>query len=201
MDFNFFLTTALLGVGLAMDAFSVSLTNGFKEPEMTKKRAWTIASIFGLFQGVMPFIGWVLAHLIVTGFSLFQNFIPFISLALLWGIGIRMIVNYVKKRKENTETVYETQENLAIKTILLQAIATSIDALSAGLTIANYSIWYAIVSFLIIGLITTGLCYIAIKLGKKFGTGFTKHTELIGGIILILIGTEIFITGMISLYT
>lgn len=198
MDFHFFVSILVLGIGLAMDAISVSLTDGFKEPEMTKKRAASISLIFGVFQATMPFIGWILAHTIVTSFSIFENFIPFISLALLWGIGIKMIIGYIKKRKE-PET-FETQENIPTKTIIMQALATSIDALSAGLTIANYTLLYAIIAFVVIGLITWGLCYFSIALGKKFGTGFTKNTDLIGGIILILIGTEIFVTGMISLY-
>ena len=198
MDFHFFVSILVLGIGLAMDAISVSLADGFKEPEMSKKKTLWISGMFGLFQGLMPFIGWILAHTIVTSFAIFENFIPFISLALLWGIGIKMIVEYVKKRKE-PET-YETQETVLMKTVLLQAVATSIDALSAGLTIANYTLLYAIIAFVVIGLITWGLCYFAIALGKKFGTGFTKNTDLIGGIILILIGTEIFVTGMISLY-
>ena len=110
-----------------------------------------------------------------------------------------MIVEYHKTKKETSMEEHKLQI-IAFKTILLQGVATSIDALSVGFTIAEYTFVYALVAVAIIAVITTILCFVASILGKKFGSSFSNHAELVGGIILILIGCEIFITGMISLY-
>lgn len=197
MDIQFFITTILLGVGLAMDAFSVSLADGFKEPNMSTKKSFLISTTFGVFQGIMPLIGWVLVHTIVEQFKIFEHFIPWIALGLLSFIGIKMIVEYHKSKKESLD---KTQQTLTFKMILLQGVATSIDAMSAGFTIANYSFVSALIAVVIIAVITMVLCMLASIFGKKFGESFSNHAELIGGIILIAIGVEIFVTGMISLY-
>lgn len=199
MDIQFFITTFFLAIGLAMDAFSVSLADGFKEPKMSTKKSLGISLAFGLFQGVMPLIGWILVHTIVEQFKIFEHFIPWIALGLLCFIGIKMIVEYNRDKKETNKEENKLQ-TIAFKTIILQGVATSIDALSVGFTIAEYTFVYALVAIVIIAVITTILCFIASLLGKKFGSGFSNHAELVGGIILILIGCEIFITGMISLY-
>ena len=199
MDIQFFISIFLLAVGLAMDAFSVSLADGFKEPKMGTKKSLGISVVFGLFQGIMPLIGWILVHTIVEQFKIFKHFIPWIALILLCFIGIKMIVEYHKTKKETSMEEHKLQI-IAFKTILLQGVATSIDALSVGFTIAEYTFVYALVAVAIIAVITTILCFVASILGKKFGSSFSNNAELVGGIILILIGCEIFITGMISLY-
>ncbi len=193
--FTFILNNLLLGVGLSMDAFSVSLANGFNEPKMRKIKVLGIAGVFGIFQGIMPMIGWICVHTIVEKFKVFEYFIPWIALILLLYIGVKMVFGYFKKGEEEEEA-----EKMSLYALLVQGIATSIDALSVGFTIAEYKLSLAITSALIIATITFCICLVGVILGKKFGTKFSSKAELIGGIILICIGLEIFISGMISLY-
>lgn len=195
MNFKFFLDSILLGVGLTMDAFSVSLANGFKEPNMKLKKILLISGIFGLFQMLMPLIGWFFVHSLVEKFQVLIHFIPWIALVLLLYIGGKMVFEFFCKKEAE-----ENSKKTTLSLIIIQGIATSIDALSVGFNIANYQFSYAFISTLIIGLITFGFCFVGVILGKKFGTKFSTYAELIGGIILILIGIEIFVTGMIDLY-
>ena len=134
IDFIFFTNSVLLGVGLAMDAFSVSLANGLNEPKMNIKKMNIIAGTFGLFQTLMPLIGWLCVHTIVNIFTSFQKYIPWIALILLLYIGGRMIVEGIKNRDGAMET-----PAVGIGALMVQAVATSIDALSAGFTITDYN--------------------------------------------------------------
>ena len=131
-SFLFFLNSALLGVGLAMDAFSVSMANGLHDPGMSRKRMCIIAGTFGVFQAVMPMTGWVCVHTIVEMFSSFETFIPWIALALLGYIGGKMLIDGIRGE--------ETEEAAALSAgaLFMQGVATSIDALSVGFTIAEY---------------------------------------------------------------
>ena len=130
-SFLFFLNSALLGVGLAMDAFSVSMANGLHDPGMSRKRMCIIAGTFGVFQAVMPMTGWVCVHTIVEMFSSFEMFIPWIALALLGYIGGKMLIEGIRGE--------ETEEAAALSAgaLFMQGVATSIDALSVGFTIAS----------------------------------------------------------------
>ena len=195
MQFNFFfvLNSILFGVGLAMDAFSVSIANGLNEPKMQIKRVLLIAGTFGLFQTVMPLTGWLCVHSIAEVFQAFQPFIPWIALALLLFIGIKMIL---EGRKEETEEEKEETKQLHGGALLVQGIATSIDALSVGFTIAEYTWAFALIEAVIIGVVTFGICILGVKLGKKLGMKLAGKASIFGGIILILIGLEIFITGV-----
>lgn len=194
MDWSllFFLNSALLGIGLAMDAFSVSLANGLNEPTMSKKKMLSISGIFALFQGAMPMIGWICVHTIVKYFKAFEKLIPWIALILLLFIGGKMLIEGVKNKNDEVE-----KTNVGIVALLIQGVATSIDALSVGFTIAEYGLLMAIVCTLIIALITFVICFVGIILGKKFGTKFENKATIFGGIILIIIGIEIFITGIL----
>ena len=174
-----------------MDAFSVSLANGLKEPCMKKRKMCLIAGTFGFFQALMPMIGWVCVHTIVESFKSFEKFIPWIALILLGIIGTKMIVEGLKNQCEE----YNCQKTGAFL-LLVQGIATSIDALSVGFTIADESLKNAIISALIIALVTFVICIGGLIIGKKFGTKFAGKAEIAGGIILILIGIEIFVTGV-----
>lgn len=187
----FLVNNVLLGVGLAMDAFSVSLANGLNEPNMRKSRMSLIAGIFGVFQGVMPLIGWVCVHTIVQYFSIFEKFIPWIALALLCFIGGKMLIEGIKGDDSENEV-----KKLGIGALLMQGVATSIDALSVGFTIAEYDFGMASLSALIIAFVTFIICIIGLYLGKKFGTKFAGKASILGGVILIGIGLEIFITGL-----
>lgn len=191
-NFLFFLNSIMLGVGLAMDAFSVSLADGLNEPNMQNKKMLSIASIFAIFQGVMPLIGWICVHTVVQYFQSFEKFIPWIALALLLYIGIKMIIDGTK----NNDTCEEKMK-LGLKAIIVQAIATSIDALSVGFTIAEYEVLMAIVCVLIIALVTFPICFGGLFIGKKFGASISTKAEIFGGIILIAIGIEIFLTSIL----
>lgn len=188
-SFVFFLNSILLGVGLAMDAFSVSLANGLNEPNMKRLKMSGVASIFAIFQFAMPLIGWVLVHTLIEYFKVFEKIVPFISLALLLFIGIKMIVEGVKNKDEQSSTGF-------VK-LLIQGIATSIDALSVGFTIGEYDAFMAFIACLIIGIVTFIICFIGLFIGKKIGTRFSSKSKIFGGIILVVIGLEIFITGII----
>ena len=192
-DFTFFFNSILLGVGLAMDAFSVSLANGMNEPCMRKGKSVLIAGIFAIFQALMPMIGWICVHTIVQYFSAFEKFIPWIALALLSFIGGKMLYEAIKNKDECPCC----REGVSFWGLIVQGVATSIDALSVGFMIAPYNFLMAMVAVIIIGVITFGICLVGIYLGKKVGTKFSNKASIFGGVILILIGIEIFITGII----
>ncbi len=194
MNFQFFLNSILLGIGLAMDAFSVSLANGFKENKMPITKHVGMSTLFALFQGLMPIIGWICVHTIVEKFKIFEYFIPWIALILLAFIGGKMIYEFFKPADE------ESEHKTGIIALIVQAIATSIDALSVGFTIGEYDFSLALICVAIIALVTFVICFIGVFIGKKFGTKFASKAELIGGIILVAIGIEIFVTKMIELY-
>ena len=189
-SFLFFLNSALLGVGLAMDAFSVSMANGLHDPGMSRKRMCIIAGTFGVFQAVMPMTGWVCVHTIVEMFSSFEMFIPWIALALLGYIGGKMLLEGIKG-----EEAEETAE-LSAGALFMQGVATSIDALSVGFTISEYGWLMALVCSLIVATVTFFLCEAGLSLGKKFGTKLSGKASILGGVILIGIGLEIFISGV-----
>lgn len=188
----FYINSILLGIGLAMDAFSVSLADGLSEPKMKNSKMSFIAGLFAFFQALMPMIGWICVHTVVKYFEKLQIFIPFIALALLSYIGIKMLIDGIKNKECENECC-----KLCMKTLLIQALATSIDALSVGFTIASHSLMEAIVSVLIIGTVTFMICMAGIFIGKKFGTALSGKASIFGGVILIAIGLEIFITGII----
>lgn len=188
----FFINSILLGVGLAMDAFSVSLANGLHEPKMRPRKMWIIAGVFGIFQALMPMIGWVCVHTIVQYFKVFENFIPWIALVLLLFIGGKMLIEGINNNEE-TEA-----PKVGIAALLVQGIATSIDALSVGFAIANYGLLMALTSALIVGLVTFIICLFGLEIGKQFGTKFSNKATIAGGIILILIGIEIFVSGILG---
>ena len=193
MDWSlmFFVNSAMLGVGLAMDAFSVSLANGLNEPKMKKSRMTMIAGVFAGFQALMPFIGWVCVHTILQYFQMFETLIPWIALILLCFIGGKMLKEGIENKDEEVE-----KAEVGFKALIIQGIATSIDALSVGFTIAEYGLLMAIVAALIIGVLTFFICFVGLGLGKKFGTVFSNKATIMGGIILIVIGLEIFVTGV-----
>ena len=191
-SFVFFLNSALLGVGLAMDAFSVSMANGLHDPKMGKDTMCRIAGTFGVFQAVMPMTGWICVHTIVELFSSFETFIPWIALALLGYIGGKMLVDGIKG--EEAEEVTE----LSAGALFMQGVATSIDALSVGFTISEYGWLMALAASIIIAVVTFFLCMAGLNIGKKFGTELSGKASILGGVILIGIGLEIFISGVLE---
>jgi putative Mn2+ efflux pump MntP len=191
MTFNllFILNSILFGIGLAMDAFSVSVANGLRNPHMHTSRRMIIAGTFGCFQTVMPLLGWFCVHSIAEAFQAFQPYIPWIALVLLAFIGGKMIWEGLHDQSE--------AESLQGGALFIQGIATSIDALSVGFTIAEYELIFAVTESLIIGIVTFGLCLAGLLLGGRIGSRISGKAGIVGGIILILIGTEIFVTGII----
>lgn len=187
----FFFNSIMLGVGLAMDAFSVSLADGLNEPGMKRKKMCGIAGVFAFFQALMPMVGWICVHTIVRYFRAFEKFVPWIALALLSFIGVNMLWEGMGKQEESTE-----KKKLGVTMLLMQGIATSIDALSVGFTIAEYGAVMALVCALIVAVVTYIICMAGLLIGRKFGTRFSKRAAVFGGVILISIGIEIFVTGI-----
>ena len=139
----------------------------------------------------MPFVGWICVHTMLQYFKVFEKFIPWIALVMLCFIGGKMLIEGIRNKDEEVE-----KAELGIKALLIQGIATSIDALSVGFTIAEYGFIMAFVAAVIIGLITFVICYFGLELGKKFGTVFSNKATIVGGAILIIIGIEIFFKGI-----
>lgn len=194
MEWNllFFFNSVLLGVGLAIDAFSVSLANGLGEPEMRANKMCVIAGVFGFFQALMPMAGWLCVHTILRYFREFEKWIPWIALGLLLFLGGKMLVDGLGKEEDEAEKI-----RVGAMALFIQGIATSIDALSVGFTIASYGLGMAIVCALIIAVVTFFLSLVGLIIGKKMGTRLTKKASVLGGVILILIGVEIFLTGVL----
>lgn len=193
LNFAFFIENILLGVGLAMDAFSVSLVNGISEPCMKKKKIVLIAFVFALFQALMPLAGWLCIHTIVDKFRMIEPFIPWIAFALLLYIGAGMLKDGIKKE----EAEGSCSRKITFLALIIQGIATSIDALSVGFTLASYDLIEALLAVIIIAFVTFVICFGGVIIGKRFGTRLTNKSMLLGGSILILIGVEILIKGLI----
>ena len=189
-NFSFFFNSILLGVGLAMDAFSVSMANGLNEPAMKKNRMSVIAGVFAFFQFLMPMTGWICVHTIVQYFQMFEKFIPWIALFLLLYIGGSMLIEGIKGGEE------EELKGVGFKALMIQGVATSIDALSVGFTIADYNFLMAFVCAVIIAVVTFFICMGGLQIGKTVGTKLSNKAAILGGVILIFIGIEIFVTGV-----
>ena len=261
MTLQFCLNSILLGVGLAMDAFSVSCANALREPKMKLPRMAVIAGVYAFFQFLMPVTGWLCVHTIEEHFVAIQDFIPWIALALLTWIGGNMLVEGIREgrssassgsrtvqstsqqeqpaqsafqqelpdqeqpaqsasqqelpdqeqpaqsasqqkqlhedcgeRTQGKAPVNENAGRLTVSVLLLQGIATSIDALSTGFTIASYDWRMALTACLIIAAVTFAICMGGLEIGKKAGVKLTGKADILGGIILIAIGLEIVIT-------
>lgn len=196
MEWNlvFFINSILLGAGLAMDAFSVSLANGLNESDIKKSRMCFIAGVYAFFQFAMPMTGWLCIHTIVEYFSKFDTLVPWIALVLLLYIGGKMIWEAFHESDTTAET--EQASKLTFSTLIIQGIATSIDALSVGFTIADYGFLMAFAASLIIAAVTFAICMCGLAIGKKAGNRLGSKATLIGGFILIAIGIEIFVKGM-----
>lgn len=189
----FFFNSILLGVGLAMDAFSVSLANGLQDAGMKKGRMCQIAGVFAFFQALMPMVGWFCIHTIVNMFQVFERLIPWIALLLLVYIGGSMI-----KEGRSGGEVAERKAELGWGTLLIQGIATSIDALSVGFTIAEDPLREALTAAVIIAAVTFIVCLAGLQLGKRMGTRLAGKAGILGGSILIFIGVEIFLAGILG---
>ena len=189
--FVFFFNSILLGVALAMDAFSVSLANGLNEPLMKRRKMCQIAGVFAVFQALMPMFGWICVHTIVHYLQAFEIFIPWIALGLLGFIGGKMLYDGITDNEDSEE-----KPGVGFAALIMQGIATSIDALSVGFTIADYDLLSAALAAFIIAVVTFVICIGGLSIGKKAGTALSGKATASGGIILIFIGLEIFISGV-----
>lgn len=218
MNFLFFLNSAALGVGLAMDAFSVSIVNGLREPAMRRHRMACIAGVYAAFQFLMPLLGWFCVHTVANLFTAFQVFIPWIALFLLCYIGGKMLIESIHSSRgedsnsgegpaaekvggkavlDAVQADEQHSSEITWGTLIIQGIATSIDALSVGFTIADYGLSEAVCCCLIIAVVTFVICMIGLIFGKRFGERLANRAGILGGVILILIGIEIFVNGVI----
>lgn len=187
---TFFVSNILLGAGLAMDAFSVSLANGLNEPNMKKRKMCGVAGTFAFFQAFMPLTGWICVHTIVQHFQFFGKFIPWIALALLGYIGGKMLYEGITNKDDESE-----KQGVGLLALFIQGIATSIDALSVGFVIADYDWISAVVAALVIATVTFVICMGGLLIGRKAGTKLAGKAGILGGVILIFIGLEIFISS------
>lgn len=192
-NFMFFFNSVLLGIGLAMDAFSVSLANGLNEPDMKRSKICGIAGTFGFFQALMPVIGWICVHTVVQYFSAFEKLIPWIALVLLLFIGGKMLIEGIKNEEEESE-----KSGVGFGALMVQGIATSIDALSVGFTISDYNLPMALVCAAVIAVVTFIISIAGLFIGRKFGTKLSNKAAILGGSILVFIGLEIWIKGIFT---
>ncbi len=184
------LQNILLGAGLAVDASAVSMTNGLTHPKMKISKVLFIGFLFGLFQTIMPLIGYLIGSVFE---DLIANLTPWIALILLGFIGGKMLIDGLKKEQEEKESV------LDLKELLIEGVATSIDALTVGIIYIGQTFNKAILAFSIFGIVTFIMCIIAVYIGKKFGTLFEKKAQIVGGLILIIIGLKTFIEYLITI--
>ncbi|WP_343348485.1 manganese efflux pump MntP family protein [Terrisporobacter petrolearius] len=181
-----FLTILLTGFALAMDAFAVSVTKGMTLRKITSFISFKIAFFFGLFQGLMPFIGWFIG----IRFQLYIKAVDhWIALFLLSFIGLKMIFEAYED-SNNPEITVTCDGELDNRELIILSIATSIDALAVGISFAFLNV-HIIPLCLSIGLITFVLCFLGVMIGKFLGPVFKNYSQIIGGIILILIGINI----------
>lgn len=176
-----------------MDAFSVSLANGLNEPDMSFPRMNLMAGVYAFFQFAMPMLGWLCVHTIVNIFTSLLKYIPWVAFFLLLYIGGEMIYDSFKHSSEEEK---ERERKLKFGKLIVQGIATSIDALSVGFTIVQYTSLFAFISSLIIALTTYIICISGLKIGKKFGTQISSKAGILGGVILIGIGIKILLGGI-----
>ena len=159
---------------------------------MRPGRMCEIAGTFAVFQILMPLIGWFCVRTAAERFAAFHRLIPWIALILLLYIGGKMLLEGFRGGQEQEDAPVLTRAGL-----MLQGIATSIDALSVGFTIADYSWQEALAEALIIGVVTFGICIAGLKIGKRFGMKLAGKATILGGVILIAIGLEIFLKGVV----
>ena len=193
MSFGFVCNSLLLGAGLAMDAFTVSLANGLNEPEMRRCKQAGIAGMFAGFQTLMPLIGWICVHTILQYFRAFEKLIPWIALLLLCYIGGKMLLEGIRKKQPEPE---QKTAALGLGALVVQGIATSIDALSVGFTIADYRGALALAAAVMIGAVTFLICFAGLLIGRRAGMKLAGKATILGGVLLIGIGIEIFVSHL-----
>ena len=230
MDLIFFISSILLGVGLAMDAFAISIANGISKPDAKLGYAAKITVVYAFFQFAMPMLGWFMVHEAAKALGSFNELVPWIALILLAFLGGRMILDGARSRIAEAEVCSPNCEErvcyskggrkeVCIKrdicskrmkfladipsseltgmTLFLQGIATSIDALSAGFAIARYDAKAAFVCSSIIAAVTWIMCMTGMRIGSRVSKMFSARATIVGGVILVFIGIEVFAKGVL----
>ena len=190
LDPGLLLGAALLGLGLSMDAFSVALADGLQAPRLPATHALAVASTFAFFQGLMPLCGYFAVSTAAGHFFTFRRYIPFFALFWLLFIGGKMLV-------QGGEGGADAGMAPGPFSLLLQGLATSIDALSVGFTSASYTPAAALATALVIAAVTFPICLGGVFIGRKFGTGLCGGASVAGGVILLLIALKILLTEII----
>ena len=197
MDFAFVISSILFGLALSMDAFSVSVANGLEDEHIRGPKSFLMAGTFGFFQAVMPMIGYGIVVLLSQSIEPFRRVIPFIAFGVLLFLGVRMIVEYVKKRKHR-DSESPPSRSVTYPMIFAQGVATSLDALSVGVSSYDLTVTHMVIRVAIVGVMTFGICLLGVFIGWKISGTIPKYAELCGGIILCLIGIEILVKGLLG---
>ena len=187
MGFTFFIQNILLGVGLAMDSFSVSIADTLAEPDMSVRKGLLIAGTFGFCQSAFPLIGWFLVHTLLSVFMFLEGIIPWAALIMLTWIGGNML----REGLSGNSSPEVIDHPVSGPQLAFQGVATAIDALSVGLTIADYGFGKALLVALIAGIVTFFICIAGLKIGKKLGERIGSRASVLGGCILIAIGIKV----------
>ena len=176
----------LIAVGLSMDAFAVAVCKGLAMPKMSWKGAAIVGLYFGGFQALMPFLGYLLGAGFKDAISAYDHWVAFILLALIGG-------NMIRESREDEEESLDA--SLSFRSMVLLAIATSIDALAVGVTLAFLAV-PILSSVCFIGVVTFCLSLVGVKAGNVFGCKYKSKAEFVGGLVLILIGLKILLEHM-----
>ena len=182
------INSLLLALGLGVDSFSISLVNGISYPNSNNIDRFKQSIIFGLCQSIMPFAGYILLVYFSNKLTIITKISPYISLILLSYLGIKLIIESFK-----TVNIEKKEAKLTTGTLILQGVATSIDAISCSFSMIKLSMFEAVIEIAIIGIVTVVLSLLALNLGKEIGKKIEKYSQIIGGIILIIIGVVLFI--------
>ncbi len=183
----------LLGIGLSMDAFAVSICKGLQMRTFKRKQALWMGVFFGGFQALMPLIGWLLGALFATHIMRYSHWIAFILLVFIGG---KMLLESIRQKKDTTGEVAGCPDKVDFRELFLLAIATSIDALAVGVTFSMMPDVNIFLAILLIGFITLVISMIGVKVGNLFGDRFEKQAGILGGCILMAIGVKILLEGL-----
>ena len=189
-----FFALVLLAVGLAADAFAVSLVQGVRMRTIRPSHVFVVAGAFGLFQGLMPPIGWLLGAQLGTYITAVDHWVVFGLLAV---IGLKMVKDAIWPGEDDSELESQQEAQLGWRGLLLLAVATSIDALAVGLSLALMDV-NIVEASIVIAVVTFLLSIIGVVIGHRFGLAFRRVAEVVGGLVLIGIGVQVLIEHLVG---
>lgn len=192
LNATFFVNSILFGLGLAVDAFLISLSNGLNAPKLHLGKICAVAGVFALFQLIAPMLGWVCVHTVAVYFENFAQVAAWIAFAVLLYIGVKMLVEGFTKKTGQPEV-----PKAGIAALLIQALITSVDALSVGFAVSDYTWEMALICSVIIAAITFCTYFSGFLIGRRFGVKIGGKAAICGGVIFILIGLEVLINSFL----